>query len=101
MTSAELRDAAVLELKATTISYPEWQKRVTFGYKGKPYDGSKTAWGRAFSFLERIDPSQEILVGGNLEFTTMLADIADWNQAAFSWEEVSEDEVVIRLRRTG
>lgn len=101
MTSAELRDAALLELKATTIAYPEWHKRVTFGYKGKPYDGAQTGWGRAFSFLARIDPSHEIAVGGNLEFATMLADIADWSSAAFSWQEVSETEVVIRLRRQG
>lgn len=54
MTDAELRDLAVTELEATTISYPTWQDRVANGYKGKPYDGSKTAWGRAFSYLDQI-----------------------------------------------
>lgn len=57
MTDAELRDAAVAELKSTTISYPEWSKRVANGYKGKPYDGTKTSWGRAFSLLAQIAPA--------------------------------------------
>lgn len=55
MTDAELRDAAVAELQATTITYPEWVKRVENGYKGKPYDPAKTSWGRAFDYLAQIE----------------------------------------------
>ena len=99
MTSAELRDAAVAQFKATTISYPEWLKRVTQGYKGKPYDGSKTAWGQGFALLEQIKDSHDLVLGASPEFQVMLDDIADWQKAAFSWQEVSEDEVVIRLKR--
>jgi hypothetical protein len=100
VTAAELRDAAVVLLKSTTISYPEWRKRVQSGYRGQPYDGSKTAWGKAFELLGQIDPSQNISLGASPEFQVMLDDIADWEKATFSWQEVSEDEVVIRLRRT-
>jgi hypothetical protein len=53
MTDAQLRDAAVVALKATTISYPEWVKRVNAG-RYTPKDGSGTQWGKAFAALEQI-----------------------------------------------
>lgn len=53
-TDTELRDEAVAELKATTISYPTWLDRVENGWRGKPYDPAKTAWGRAFAKLDAI-----------------------------------------------
>lgn len=58
-TNEELRDLAVAELKATTISYPEWLKRVQEGYKGKPYNYQDTAWYRAFDYLSKISDSEE------------------------------------------
>jgi hypothetical protein len=72
MTDAELRDEAVAELEATTISYPTWRKRVAEGYRGKPYDGSKTAWGRAFEKLGLIGgvtpPPPPPPTGGKLQW---------------------------------
>ena len=53
MTDNELRDAAVAALKRTTISYPEWQKRVAAG-RYNPKDGSTTEWGKAFNSLAQI-----------------------------------------------
>lgn len=51
MTDAELRDAAVASLKRTTISFPEWQRRVA---TGRYADVTKTEWGRAFDALGKI-----------------------------------------------
>lgn len=53
-TDVELRDQAVAKLKSTTISYPEWLRRVQNGYKGKPYPPEATAWGQAFALLAQI-----------------------------------------------
>lgn len=47
MTDAELRDAAVAALKATTVSYPKW---LSTTYK----DRSQTKWGQAFALLDQI-----------------------------------------------
>lgn len=55
MTDAELRDAAVKHLQATTISYPDWQRRVKAG-KYTPKDGSGTEWGKAFAAFGQIAP---------------------------------------------
>lgn len=62
MTDAELRDAAIAELEKTTIGYTTWLDRVQNGYKGKPYDPAKTAWGRALDLLEQIGqaPSEPV-----------------------------------------
>lgn len=53
MTDAELRDAAVSHLKASTVSYPTFQANVKAG-KYTPKDGSSTEWGQAFSLLAQI-----------------------------------------------
>jgi hypothetical protein len=52
-TAAQLRDQAVAYLGATTISYPDWLRRVAAG-KYIPSDGSGTNWGRAFAALDQI-----------------------------------------------
>lgn len=54
MTDAELRDAGVAALKRTTVSYPEWLKRVNAG-RYTPRDGSGTEWGKAFASLALIE----------------------------------------------
>jgi hypothetical protein len=54
MTDAELRDAALAHLELTTIGYTTWIDRVTNGYKGQPYDGTKTEWGKALALLAQI-----------------------------------------------
>lgn len=41
-------------LRATIIDFPTWSNRVKNGFKGKPYDGSKTEWGKAFAGLAQI-----------------------------------------------
>jgi hypothetical protein len=51
MTDAELRDAAVAALKATTISYPEWKRRVD---QGRYADVTATRWWQAFDHLAKI-----------------------------------------------
>ena len=54
MTDAELRDLANKHFRQTTISYPEWQKRVAAG-RYTPKDGSGTEWGKAFAALSQIN----------------------------------------------
>jgi parallel beta helix pectate lyase-like protein len=51
VTDAELRDLAVAALKATTVSYPTWKKKVD---QGAYPDVTKTKWWQAFSYLEQI-----------------------------------------------
>ena len=51
LSNAELRDQAVVALKATTISYPDWKSRLD---QGKYPDPSKTKWQQAFDLLARI-----------------------------------------------
>lgn len=53
MSDAILRDQAVAHIKATTISYAEWAKRVKTG-KYSPKDGSGTEWGKALASLSQI-----------------------------------------------
>lgn len=55
MTDAELRDAAVKHLQATTISYPEWMHRKATG-KYTPASLAATQWQQAFDALALIDP---------------------------------------------
>lgn len=54
MTNRELVDAAWAEVVTSTISGAEWQKRVTYGYKGKPYNWQATAFGRAKVLLDQV-----------------------------------------------
>ena len=54
MTNRELVDSAWAEVTASTISGSEWQKRVTYGYKGKPYNWQNTAFGRAKLLLDQV-----------------------------------------------
>ena len=56
-TDKELRDAAVAALKRTTVTYPEWERRVKAG-RYNPPDGSTTEWGKAFTNLAQIGESQ-------------------------------------------
>jgi hypothetical protein len=51
MTDPELRDAAVAALKATTVSYPTWKKKVD---QGTYPDVTKTKWWQAFDHLDKI-----------------------------------------------
>lgn len=53
MTDQQLRDQAVTHLEATTISYPEYARRVKAG-RYTPKDGSATEWGKAFTSLAKI-----------------------------------------------
>lgn len=53
MTDKELRDLAVTSLEKTTVSYPEWKKRLAAG-RYNPKDGSTTEWGKAFNYLKQI-----------------------------------------------
>jgi hypothetical protein len=52
VTDRELRDAAVAALKQTTVSYPEWAKRLAQGRY--PGGALSTKWGQAFDLLEQI-----------------------------------------------
>jgi hypothetical protein len=52
-TDRELAEQAERHLKATTVSYPEWLRRVATG-RYTPKDGSMTEWGKAFTTLEQI-----------------------------------------------
>lgn len=54
MTDKELADAAASHLQQTTISYPEWQKRLA---QGAYRDVTQTHWWQAFDFLGKIDAS--------------------------------------------
>jgi hypothetical protein len=47
----ELIRSAEAHFRATTITYPEFLKRVQFGYKGKPYNPLLTSWGKGFEAL--------------------------------------------------
>jgi hypothetical protein len=53
-TNRELVDQAWAEVMSSTISGAEWQKRVTYGYKGKPYNWQNTAFGRAKLLLDQV-----------------------------------------------
>lgn len=53
MTDRELALAAEQALRRTTVSYPEWVKRVNAG-RYTPKDGSSTEWGKAFAALAQI-----------------------------------------------
>lgn len=53
MTDRELAEKAAAHLKATTITYQDWQRRVDQG-KYNPPDGSTTQWGMAFAALDQI-----------------------------------------------
>src|SRR5688572_22380375 len=53
MTDRELAAQAEASLRRTTVSYPEWQRRVAAG-KYTPKDGSATEWGKAFAALAQI-----------------------------------------------
>jgi hypothetical protein len=52
VTDAELRDAAVKHLRATTIAFPEWKRRCANPH----YPAASTEWGQAFAALALIDP---------------------------------------------
>lgn len=52
MTNKELRDQAVAALEATTISYPDWKRRVD---QGRYPDVKKTKWWQAFDYLAQIN----------------------------------------------
>ena len=56
MTDRELAAQAEAHLRRTTVSFPEWQRRVAAG-KYTPKDGSTTEWGKAFATLAQIDPA--------------------------------------------
>lgn len=88
MTDAELRDLAVAELKATTISYPTWLDRVENGYKGKPYPPEKTSWGRAFDYLAQIGSEPEPEPGPGVAIANF-ADVVDargWGKYVNRWD---------------
>lgn len=54
VTDADRARAAEQHLRATTIDYRTWADRVANGWNGKPYDPSKTEWGKAFAELAKI-----------------------------------------------
>lgn len=54
MTPQELAQSAMQHFENTAIDYPTWLNRVKNGYKGKPYDGSQTEWGKGFADLKAI-----------------------------------------------
>lgn len=56
MTDEDLAKAAAIHLTRTTVSYPEWKKRVDTG-RYTPRDGSATEWGKAFAALAQIQVS--------------------------------------------
>lgn len=51
VTNAQLRDEAVAALKATTVTYQDWQGRVD---KGRYTDVTQTKWWQAFDLLGKI-----------------------------------------------
>jgi hypothetical protein len=53
-TDRELAEQAERHLKATTVSYPEWLRRVAAG-RYTPKDGSMTEWGKALTTLEHLN----------------------------------------------
>lgn len=54
MTDRERAEQTKQHILASTISGVEWQKRVTYGYKGKPYNWRNTEIGKAMILLDEI-----------------------------------------------